>query len=100
MIDYVAMAVIWGLSFLLLLKVVQAFGWAGAVAFRCFIATAILAVIAVVSRRRLAFGRWWPRLLSAQPPWLANWSAFRSPHLVSGRRWPPSSSEQSHCSQW
>jgi hypothetical protein len=32
-LDYLGLAVIWGLSFLLLLKVVQAFGWVGGVAF-------------------------------------------------------------------
>ena len=60
MIDYLGLAVIWGLSFLLLLKVVQAFGWVGAVAFRAFIASAILAVLAAVSGRKLVFGRRWP----------------------------------------
>ena len=59
-LDYLSLAVIWGLSFLLLLKVVQAFGWVGGVAFRALIASAILTAIALVSRRRLAFGRWWP----------------------------------------
>ncbi len=51
---------IWGLSFLLLLRVVQAFGWAGGVAFRALIASAILTGLALVSRRKLAFGRRWP----------------------------------------
>ena len=59
-IDYLSLAVIWGLSFLLLLKVVQAFGWVGAVAFRAFIASAILTVLALVSGRKLRFGRRWP----------------------------------------
>jgi len=52
--------VIWGLSFLLILKVVHAFGWAGGVAFRALIASAILTGLALVSRRKLAFGRKWP----------------------------------------
>jgi drug/metabolite transporter (DMT)-like permease len=59
-LDYLGLAVIWGLSFVLILKVVQAFGWVGAVAFRAFIASAILLLLALVSRRRLRFGRWWP----------------------------------------
>ena len=57
-VDYLSLAVIWGLSFVLLLKVVAAFGWVGAVAFRSLIASGVLLVIAAVSRRRLAFGRW------------------------------------------
>ena len=40
--DYAAMAVIWGLSFVLVLQVVGAFGWVGAVTFRALIASAIL----------------------------------------------------------
>jgi drug/metabolite transporter (DMT)-like permease len=52
---YLCLAVAWGLSFLLLLKVVQAFGWVGAVTFRCFIAAAILLVLARVTRRSLDF---------------------------------------------
>lgn len=60
-LDYASMALIWGLSFVLVLKVVQAFGWVGAVTFRAFVATGILMAIAVVTRRRLAFGeRWLP----------------------------------------
>ncbi|MCO5730793.1 DMT family transporter [Rhizobium sp. SSA_523] len=53
--SYLFLALAWGLSFLLLLTVVQAFGWAGAVTFRCFIAAAILLVLARITRRRLAF---------------------------------------------
>jgi drug/metabolite transporter (DMT)-like permease len=54
--DYVSMALIWGVSFVLVLRVVEAFGWVGAVAFRALTASAILVAIAVVTRRRLAFG--------------------------------------------
>jgi drug/metabolite transporter (DMT)-like permease len=57
LIDYLTMATIWGLSFVLLLRVVAAFGWAGAVAFRALIASAALLLIAGLSRRRLRFGR-------------------------------------------
>ncbi|MGN7291701.1 DMT family transporter [Rhizobium sp. SAFR-030] len=59
---YLCLAVAWGLSFLLLLKVVQAFGWVGAVTFRCFIAAAILLVLARVTRRRLDFPKNWTAL--------------------------------------
>jgi drug/metabolite transporter (DMT)-like permease len=59
-LDYLGLAVIWGLSFVLILKVVHAFGWAGGVAFRALIASAILTGLALVSRRKLAFGRKWP----------------------------------------
>lgn len=58
--DYLSLAVIWGLSFLLVLKVVAAFGWIGAVSFRAFIASAILLLIAFSTKRRLSFGSWWP----------------------------------------
>jgi drug/metabolite transporter (DMT)-like permease len=59
-IDYLALAVIWGLSFLLVFKVVAAFGWAGAVTFRALIASVILLVFALATGRRLAFGSWRP----------------------------------------
>lgn len=52
---YLFLAIAWGFSFLLLLKVVAAFGWVGAVTFRCFIAAAILILMARLTRRRLAF---------------------------------------------
>lgn len=55
-IDYVALAFIWGLSFVLVLAVVRAFGWVGAVAFRALTACAILVLLAVASGRRLDFG--------------------------------------------
>ncbi len=57
---YLALAGIWGSSFLVLLRVVHAFGWVGAVTFRCLIASALLAVLAAAGRRRLAFGSWRP----------------------------------------
>lgn len=52
-VDYVVLAVIWGLSFMLVLNAVRAFGWVGAVAFRALIACAILVALALVTRRRL-----------------------------------------------
>jgi drug/metabolite transporter (DMT)-like permease len=56
--DYVALAVIWGFSFVLVLKVVRAFGWVGAVTFRALIASGVLMLLAAIGRRRLAFRRW------------------------------------------
>jgi drug/metabolite transporter (DMT)-like permease len=58
--DYLSLALIWGVSFVLVLKAVHAFGWIGAVAFRTLTASAILTTIALATRRRLAFGRWVP----------------------------------------
>ena len=58
--DYVALALIWGVSFVLVLQVVAAFGWIGAAAFRALIASAILLVAARASGRVLRFGPWRP----------------------------------------
>ena len=55
-VDYLALALIWGGSFLLLVHVVAAFGWAAAVSLRSLIASALLLVIARAGRRRLTFG--------------------------------------------
>jgi drug/metabolite transporter (DMT)-like permease len=55
-VAYLALALIWGCSFVLVLRVVHAFGWVGAVAFRALAASAILTLIAAASRRRLRFG--------------------------------------------
>jgi drug/metabolite transporter (DMT)-like permease len=58
---YALLALIWGTSFILLLQVVNAFGWAGAVAFRSFAVAAIVAGAAAVTRRHLRFaGHWRP----------------------------------------
>ena len=56
---YAYLSLAWGLSFLLLLHVVNAFGWIGAVTFRCFIAGALLYAIARLMRRRLDFSAGW-----------------------------------------
>ena len=56
---YLFLALAWGLSFVLLLKVVAAFGWVGAVTFRCFIAAAILVVLARSTGRKLSFPQSW-----------------------------------------
>ena len=56
---YIFLAVAWGLSFLVVVQVVAAFGWAGAVAFRSFIAAGTLFAIARLSGRRLNFHAGW-----------------------------------------
>jgi drug/metabolite transporter (DMT)-like permease len=58
--DYIAMALIWGVSFVLVLRVVTAFGWIGAVTFRAFIASAILFAMARLGGRTLRFSDWRP----------------------------------------
>lgn len=57
--DYTFLAVTWGLSFLVLVKAVAAFGWIGAVTFRCLIAGASLWLAARLLRRRLDFSMGW-----------------------------------------
>ncbi|MBZ9672108.1 DMT family transporter [Mesorhizobium sp. ES1-3] len=56
---YVFLAVTWGLSFLVLLKVVHAFGWVGAVTLRSLIAGITLFLLAAATRRRLDFSAGW-----------------------------------------
>ncbi|MBN9258863.1 MULTISPECIES: EamA family transporter [unclassified Mesorhizobium] len=59
--SYVFLAITWGLSFLVLLKTVEAFGWIGAVTLRCLIAGGALLLFAAATRRRLDFSAgWWP----------------------------------------
>lgn len=59
MAAYLFLAITWGLSFLVMLKVVHAFGWVGAVTFRSFVAGATLLVVAAATRRKLHFGTRW-----------------------------------------
>lgn len=58
---YIFLAVTWGLSFLVILRVVDSFGWIGAVTFRSFIAAGTLLAIAKISGRTLNFQAGWPR---------------------------------------
>lgn len=58
-VSYSFLALAWGFSFLLLLKVVDAFGWIGAVTFRCLIAGLLLLCAARLARRRLDFSAGW-----------------------------------------
>ncbi|MFU6003194.1 hypothetical protein [Pseudomonas aeruginosa] len=43
--DYLFLALTWGLSFLVVLKVVQAFGWIGAVSFRALVAGCLMSAL-------------------------------------------------------
>jgi len=56
---YIFLAVAWGLSFLLMLRVVETFGWVGAVTIRCFIASLMLLLIAKLTGRKLNFSAGW-----------------------------------------
>ena len=57
--DYGILSVVWGLSFVVLLRVVHAFGWVGAVTFRALLAGGLLLAIAAATRRKLDFGVGW-----------------------------------------
>ncbi|HEY4191987.1 MAG TPA: DMT family transporter [Mesorhizobium sp.] len=57
--SYLFLAVAWGLSFLVLVKVVGAFGWAGAVTLRCLLASATLMAMAKALRGELRFSLGW-----------------------------------------
>lgn len=60
LLAYVVLTLIWGVSFVLVLRVVDAFGWVGAVSFRALTAAAILLAMSRATRRRLSFGDWRP----------------------------------------
>ncbi len=57
--EYVFLALVWGVSFLVLLQVVEAFGFIGAVAFRSLVAGGSLLGLAAIRRRRLDFSAGW-----------------------------------------
>jgi drug/metabolite transporter (DMT)-like permease len=52
---FVLLSLIWGFSFLLLLRVVEAFDWAAAISVRAFIASGCLYILALLMRRKLDF---------------------------------------------
>ncbi len=56
---YMFLAVVWGLSFLVLMKAVEAFGWIGAVTLRALLASATLVGVARLIGRRLDFSLGW-----------------------------------------
>lgn len=56
---YIFLAITWGMSFLVLLKVVHAFGWVGAVTLRSLFAGITLFLLAAATRRRLDFSAGW-----------------------------------------
>ncbi|WP_296080025.1 EamA family transporter [uncultured Agrobacterium sp.] len=56
---YIFLAVAWGLSFTLVLRVVESFGWVGAVSLRCLIASGTLYLVAKASGRPLDFSAGW-----------------------------------------
>ena len=60
---YLLLAVIWGLSFVVLVRVNQAFGWAGTVSFRCLIAGLVVLAYSLLARKRLRFDRAWRHYL-------------------------------------
>jgi drug/metabolite transporter (DMT)-like permease len=51
--DYILLAVTWGLSFLVLMNVVGAFGWIGAISLRCLLAGATLFLLAKAMGRKI-----------------------------------------------
>ena len=57
LVDYGILSGVWGVSFAVLLKVVQAFGWVGAVTFRALIAGSLLFAIGAARKRRLSCNR-------------------------------------------
>lgn len=58
---YAALAAIWGFSFLLLVRVIAGFGWAGTVSLRALLASGLLLAIAKASGRQLDFSVGWRR---------------------------------------
>jgi drug/metabolite transporter (DMT)-like permease len=56
---YGILSLIWGFSFLLLVKAIEGFGWVGAVTFRSFIASALLLIVATGMRRKLTWNAPW-----------------------------------------
>lgn len=57
--SYVFLSLVWGLSFLVVLKVVKGFGWVGAVSFRALVAGTTLLIVAAVKRRKIDVRAQW-----------------------------------------
>ena len=49
------LSLLWGISFLLLLRVVEAFDWAAAISVRAFIASGSVVLLAVIIKKKLDF---------------------------------------------
>jgi hypothetical protein len=49
------LSLLWGISFLLLLRVVEAFDWAAAISVRAFIASGSVVLLALIIRKKLDF---------------------------------------------
>lgn len=62
LVIYLFLAIVWGFSFLAVMKASAAFGWVGAVFFRAIVAAATLAMLALATRRRLDFSMGWQPL--------------------------------------
>lgn len=75
---YLHLAVTWGFSFMILLHVVDAFGWAGAVTFRSLLAGALLLAAARLSSRKLEFSGLWKDLFIVGATTVAGQLVFMS----------------------
>ena len=49
--DYAMLALLWGSSFLVMHRTIIPFGWVGVVTFRAFIASGLLVLFALLTRR-------------------------------------------------
>lgn len=65
LVTYAVLAIVWGLSFMVLVHVVKAFGWAGTVSFRAFTAGGALWIVALLTQRKLDFSCGWKPLAIA-----------------------------------
>ena len=59
LLTYTVLALVWGLSFMVVVHVVKAFGWAGTVSLRALAAGGALWVVARLTRRNMDFGCGW-----------------------------------------
>lgn len=62
LVTYAVLALVWGLSFMVLVRVVPAFGWAGTVSLRALVAGGTLWLVAKLMRRKLDFSCGWAPL--------------------------------------